>query len=131
MKRDANLLFSVFAIDALYLVSFFLPVRPLGKDFPEGDNEFGWDVFVQVIQAILNFDDRSWTAFELFLPNLLLWMGIICLWGRVPVVSFVTGISATAIAAKSLHWWQLFPYPRPPENLPSFLNANLDRKSVV
>jgi hypothetical protein len=99
MKRDAHLLFWVVFIDALYLVSFFLPTYSTTRP------HFGWEVFVDSFHGLFQPRDTENLSGMLlvWLPNPLLWAGVVCFWARRPHFAFVAGGMAAVFAAYTLY----------------------------
>src|SRR5437868_4780492 len=88
---DVLLVPALIIVCTLYGASFFLPVK----------DDSVWKV-LDVLEGLLR---GSWSApFYLMLPNLLLWIGLACIYFRLPHFSFLAGLFATAIALHRILW---------------------------
>jgi hypothetical protein len=97
--RDRHLLFWIFAIDALYLVSFVLPLDVVHVTV------MGWEAFVVPLESVIEKNgeavDKFLNVFS-WMPNPLLWAGVICLGSRRPHLALAAGVIATGIAVFDL-----------------------------
>src|SRR5436190_741242 len=86
MRKDPVLVSAILLLAAFYSASFFLPV--LDTDIPVR----GWEIFLLCLQFIIsNEDGNSGRALLAWLPNPLLWAGILCLWTGRPRMALVFG----------------------------------------
>jgi hypothetical protein len=93
-------------VGAIYCASFFFPVQT-GKPFGSDHVSTGWEAFIEVLDVLFN-ENTSGSAFGVILPNFLMWIGLACLWWRLPYFSFAAGLFATPIAAGWMLWFELF-----------------------
>ena len=94
---------AIVCVAVVYGASFLLPVKMAEQIC--GDKEpIGAQVLLKAIEML--FDERgfAWSAFGAMLPNLLVWLGLFLIWWRLPYLSFLTGLFATALAAGWILW---------------------------
>jgi uncharacterized Tic20 family protein len=100
MKRDRSLLITTILIDVTYLISFALPVYAIFGPV------FGWQFFAEEYTELVQdreFESISTRLLFFFIPHVLFWIGVVCLWTARPHLAFAAGGIATGIAIYVLY----------------------------